>query len=88
MAKAGKATLVQVGDLESGPTPLIDAEAYLRLHGVDVETKRLERRGKEPVAEMLLAQCIDAGASCLIMGAYTHSPWRELVLGSGHPTHD
>ena len=81
MTKAGKAALVQVGDLASGFTPVADAEAYLRLHGVDVENKQLERRGKESVAVTLLAQCTDAGASCLIMGAYTHNPWRELVLG-------
>ncbi len=81
MTKAGKTTLVQVGDLPPGSTEVSDAEAYLQLHGVDVETKHLERRAKEPVAKTLLEQCENAGAGCLVMGAYTHNPWRELVLG-------
>ena len=81
MTKAGSATLVQVGNLPSGSTGIADAEAYLRLHGVEVETRYHDRRNKEPVAETLLEQCTDAGAGCLIMGAYTHNPWRELVLG-------
>ncbi len=80
MTKAGKALLVQVDDIESGATPMADAEAYLALHGIKVESKHLER-GKEGVADMLLAQCKEAGAGCLVMGAYTHNPWREMVLG-------
>lgn len=81
MTKSGKVTLVQVGDLDPGTTTLADAEAYLKLHDIDVETKHLERRAKESVAETLLSQCEETGAGCLIMGAYTHNPWRELVLG-------
>ena len=80
LTKAGKALLVQVGDLDTGATSLADAESYLKLHGVEVESKNLEK-GKESVADMLLAQCQEASASCLVMGAYTHNPWREMVLG-------
>ncbi len=80
ISKAGKALLVQVGEFETGATPLADAEAYLSLHGIAVESKHLER-GKEPVADTLLTECKALGAGCLVMGAYTHNPWRELVLG-------
>ncbi len=80
MTKAGQALLVQVGDLESGATPLADAEAYLTLHGIEVESMHLDR-GKTSVADTLLAKCEESGAGCLVMGAYTHNPWREMVLG-------
>ena len=80
MSKASKTLIVQVGDLDSGRTPLADAEAYLSLHGIDVESKHLDR-GKKAVADTLVAQCKEADAGCLVMGAYSHNPWREMVLG-------
>ena len=80
ITKAGKALLVQVGDLDSDGTPMADAEAYLTLHGINVESKHLDR-GKQAVVDTLMAQCKESGAGCLVMGAYTHNPWREMVLG-------
>jgi nucleotide-binding universal stress UspA family protein len=38
-------------------------------------------RGGEGVASALDAACAQAGASLLVMGAYTHSRLRELVFG-------
>jgi nucleotide-binding universal stress UspA family protein len=37
--------------------------------------------GAEPFGSTLLARAHDVGADMLVMGAYAHSPLRELILG-------
>jgi nucleotide-binding universal stress UspA family protein len=53
---------------------------YLRWHGV---TARIMNLAKETgaVGARLLAGCADSGADLLVLGAYTHSRIRELILG-------
>ena len=38
-------------------------------------------RGEGPVGATLLATAAAQGADLLVMGAYTHGPWREALLG-------
>ena len=80
MKSSGKATLIQVGDLSPGSTELADAESYLNLHGVQVEVI-LVAEGGESTADILLKKCQEIEAGCLVMGAYTHNPWKEMILG-------
>ncbi|HEY5790607.1 MAG TPA: universal stress protein, partial [Gammaproteobacteria bacterium] len=71
---------------ESERTPvsvLPELEAYLRRHGVSVETRRVAHRGKEHLGgRPLLDACVDCGADLLVMGAHRVGRLRELVLGN------
>ncbi len=80
LAKSKQITLLQVGDLEPGTTAITEAEAYLRLHGVGATTKTMDS-GKAPIPDPPPDEASAMGAGYLVMGAYTHNPWRELVLG-------
>ena len=65
------------GDLE-GPEK---AAELLRLHGVKAEAKRRAVSGDETPEDELLLAAHDWNADLIVMGAYSHSRWRELVLG-------
>lgn len=54
--------------------------AYFAWHGVAAETKELIASGGH-VGETLLDECGVVGADLLVMGAYTHSRMRQLILG-------
>ena len=79
LLRAKRIEVVTVGDL--GPT-LENSSHRLSLH--------LQRHGLRPefrlvsgsdVASALLSDAFDASADLLVMGAYGHSRFRELVLG-------
>ncbi|MBT4740650.1 MAG: universal stress protein [Rhodospirillaceae bacterium] len=80
LAKSNRITLLQVGDLESGTTSITEAEAYLRLHGIGTTMKTVDS-GKASITDLLSEEASAIGAGYVVMGAYTHNPWRELVLG-------
>lgn len=80
LAKSNQITLLQVDDLEPGSTTITEAEDYLRLHGIGVTTKTMDK-GKASIANLLSDEASAIGAGYVVMGAYTHNPWRELVLG-------
>ncbi len=52
---------------------------YFAWHGVSAETRTLP--GNSQVGQVLLEDCIAVGADLLVMGAYTHSRMRQLILG-------
>jgi nucleotide-binding universal stress UspA family protein len=58
-------------------TGLVD---YLAWHGVKAETRQFRPVGNSVGAGMLAA-AKDVGADLLIMGAYSHSRLRQLILG-------
>jgi nucleotide-binding universal stress UspA family protein len=58
-------------------TGLVD---YLAWHGVKAETRQFRPAGNSVGAGMLAA-AKDVGADLLIMGAYSHSRLRQLILG-------
>jgi len=49
-------------------------------HGIEATLHVLEV-GAGVFGEQLLAKAHTLGTDLLVMGAYTHSPWRQLVLG-------
>lgn len=53
--------------------------AYFAWHGVNAETRTLP--GRSQVGQVLLEDCVAVGADLLVMGAYTHSRMRQLILG-------
>ncbi len=54
--------------------------AYLAWHGVRAETKIFSPTNRS-VGAALLEECAGIGADLLVMGAYTHSRMRQLILG-------
>ena len=62
-----------------GQQPGADIALYLARHGVQVETVVESAPGD--VGEALLSLASDRGADMLVMGAYGHSRFREILLG-------
>lgn len=71
--------IIQVGDIPDGNASSQALAAYLGWHGLTAKIHAAKDEGK--TADVILATARSAGASCLVMGAYTHSPLRELILG-------
>ncbi len=58
-----------------------ELKAYLGLHGLKSEVRVFPRSSERPVPAALLHECAEERVDMLVMGAYTHSRWRELILG-------
>ena len=57
-----------------------DAVAHLARHGIKAEAHMVQAPNMEPGA-MMLSHAADFGADMIVMGAYGHARWRELVMG-------
>ncbi len=62
-----------------GAQPGADMALYLSRHGVKVEV--MVRETTIEAGEALLSLCADEGADLLVMGAFGHTRFRELLLG-------
>ena len=60
--------------------PGADLCLHLARHGVKAEAQALVADDLE-VGDLLLSRAADHGADLIVMGAYGHSRWREVVLG-------
>ncbi len=63
-----------------GDVPGADLAAHLARHGVRAEAQAVDSSGRS-VGETLLARAHADGANLLVMGAYGHARWREVVMG-------
>ena len=82
--KAAKTVTVMVvnprgGDNDTGDLPGADISVHLARHGVNAEADHVQS-DLDP-GNMLLSRVADKGADLIVMGAYGHARWRELVLG-------
>jgi nucleotide-binding universal stress UspA family protein len=59
--------------------PGADIAQYLARHGIKVEV--LRRRTEQDIGDALLALVQELGSDLLVMGAYGHTRFREIVLG-------
>ncbi|WP_229505171.1 universal stress protein [Massilia mucilaginosa] len=71
------------GDLH-GSIPGADIGLYLARHGVRVEVSAVE--GVADVGAALLSHAADRGADLIVMGAYGHSRFREVIMGGATRT--
>ena len=62
------------------PTAARGLGEYLAWHGIPAVAEPIEPEGRA-VGEAVLAYCADHGVDMLVMGAYTHSRVRQLILG-------
>ncbi len=81
LAEAKTVTIVCID--EDGVSDAAGARAlqeYLKLQGIDAETKLVPEENRN-TGEVLLDEAGKIGADLLVMGGYSHSRLRELVLG-------
>jgi len=64
-----------------GEQPGADMALYLARHGVNVEVMVQQTPDGLDVGNALLSLASDLGVDLMVMGAYGHLRWRELVMG-------
>ncbi|MDH3239182.1 MAG: universal stress protein [Alphaproteobacteria bacterium] len=84
-------TVTAISVVEEGGTGhnLDDLVAYLRWHGIRAKASAVKSRGGD-VGKALTGAASRAKADLLVMGAYTHSRMREMILGgvTDHVLHE
>ncbi|SDR23126.1 universal stress protein [Paraburkholderia tuberum] len=89
MRTARLTTIVAVNGArrETGPRlPGADIAAVIARHGIKVEVKDVEAGPAASVGDTLLSEAAGLGADLLVMGAYGHARWQELVMGGATRT--
>jgi len=85
LRRSGKVTLVIFNpDAQPGvhgEQPGADMALYLARHGVNVEVLVQKTPDGLDVGNALLSLAYDLNVDLIVMGAYGHLRWRELVLG-------
>ncbi len=77
---AEKVTVVQIGDMDDARPGLDDIKAYLGEYGIKARARH-ENVEDNSIGNQLLTLAADMAADTIVLGAYSHSRWRELVLG-------
>jgi|SaaInl7_200m_RNA_FD_contig_31_918518_length_1075_multi_9_in_0_out_0_2 nucleotide-binding universal stress UspA family protein len=83
LIRAGEVTVVSVypgGSREDGEEPGARLADHLLRHGVNVRARTVYA-GELSVGDVLISRTAKDGADLLVMGAYGHPRWKELVLG-------
>lgn len=75
-----KVTILQIGDIKTGRIPAARAADYLGWHCFEVEVRQVKDR-PHGTSQILAEEIGRTGATCVVMGAYSHSRTRELLLG-------
>ncbi|MFM0500198.1 universal stress protein [Paraburkholderia caffeinilytica] len=66
--------------------PGADIATVIARHGIRVEIKDVQAGAGASVGDTLLSEAADLGADLLVMGAYGHARWQELVMGGATRT--
>jgi len=77
---AEQVSLLQIGDANADRPGLEDVAEYLADHGVSSE-RIIEAKTGDPVGAQMHAAAVKQRADMIVLGAYSHSRWRELILG-------
>lgn len=79
---AEKVTVLLIQPPNHPPNVGQDIEAFLKSHGVTPTLHTdIEDAGSGDVGEIILTVARDRGCDSIVMGAYGHSRWREMVVG-------
>jgi nucleotide-binding universal stress UspA family protein len=68
------------GEEDDADLPGADLCLHLARHGVKAEAQTVTA-GDVDAGNLLLSRAADRGADLIVMGAYGHARWREVVLG-------
>ena len=77
---AASVTILTVAEHADGPAPAGDLETYLAWNGIAAASTIIQAPTSH-AGEELLRQARKSGVDLLVMGAYTHSRLRQLILG-------
>jgi nucleotide-binding universal stress UspA family protein len=72
--------IIQVGDIKAGNATAQSLVDYLERHGIAARIRTVADKSGS-TAKLIAAEAKAAGASFMVMGGYTHSTLRELILG-------
>jgi nucleotide-binding universal stress UspA family protein len=82
---AAKTTIVTLngvdGERRANHIPAADIALMLARHGVTAGVANMDGIDDVPMGDMLLSRVSDLGADLVVMGAYGHPRWQELVMG-------
>ena len=70
-----------VGELKSGGEPADHAASHLRLHGVHATSLAARLEKGEDAEAVFLRHAEKKDTDLIVMGAYSHSRWREVIWG-------
>ncbi len=73
--------VTSVGEIKSGGEPVDHVATYLGLHGVHATTLAARPDKGETAEEAFLRYADIKDADLIVMGAYSHSRWREVIWG-------
>lgn len=73
-------TVLTIDDVVSGGVAPERAADFLQMHGVRAVHDQVSR-GSKRAEDVLVAAAADKQAELIVMGAYSHTRWREAVLG-------
>lgn len=79
--EAERISIITIPSERDQEANIADLSQYLHWHGVRVEPASLVPDIEGSAGEKIIAACKSAGASMLVMGAYTHSRLRQAFLG-------
>ena len=90
LKRAKKTTIVTLNglkdELPGERLPGADIALVLARHGVQADVLDLDGIDDVPAGDVLLSRSTDLGADLVVMGAYGHARWRELVMGGATRT--
>lgn len=90
MRHAQKTTVVTVsegqGEAAASRIPGSAIAAVVARHGIHIELLDTVTASRESTGDTLLSQAADLGADLIVMGAYGHARWHELVMGGATRT--
>lgn len=80
LARCGMVHILRIKDGTDAEAPEPELTAYLAWHGISALVRTLAPDYREP-GEALLEEAGRVGATLVVMGAYTHSRMRQMILG-------
>jgi nucleotide-binding universal stress UspA family protein len=74
------------GEPPGSPIPGADIATVIARHGAEVTVAGMDGVRDVPVGELLLSRAADLGIDLIVMGAYGHARWQELIMGGATRT--
>jgi nucleotide-binding universal stress UspA family protein len=65
---------------EHGEEPGADIALYLARHGAQIDVEQVASNGS-PISEVILSRAVDRGVDLIVIGAYSHARWAEIIFG-------
>ena len=75
-----KVTVLHVGNEDNVRAPGRDIMEHLSRHGLNVDLKNIPKGGLA-ISDIILNTCAESDVGLLVMGAYEHSRFSEMLLG-------